>query len=78
MDLETVMLSEVRQRKAYTISHHLTCRILKQMIQMNLFTKQKQIHRLENEFMVTTRGYEWGEGIIREFGVDMYTLLYLK
>ena len=56
----------------------LICRILKQMIQMNLFTKQKQIHRLENEFMVTTRGYEWGEGIIREFGVDMYTLLYLK
>ena len=48
------------------------------MIQMNLFTKQKQTHRLENEFMVTTRGYEWGEGIIREFGVDMYTLLYLK
>ena len=33
---------------------------------------------LENEFMVTTRGYEWGEGTIREFGVDMYTLLYLK
>ena len=32
----------------------------------------------ENEFMVTTRGYEWGEGIIREFGVNMYTLLYLK
>ena len=56
----------------------LICRILKQMIQMNLFTKQKQTHRLENEFMVTTRGYEWGEGIIREFGVDMYTLLYLK
>ena len=21
---------------------------------------------------------EWGEGIVREFGIDMYTLLYLK
>ena len=23
-------------------------------------------------------GEEWGEGIVREFGMDMYTLLYLK
>ena len=24
------------------------------------------------------RGEGWGEGIVREFGMDMYTLLYLK
>ena len=24
------------------------------------------------------QGEEWGEGIIREFGMDVYTLLYLK
>ena len=35
---------------------------------MNLLTKQKQIHR----------GEESGERIVREFGIDMYTLLYLK
>ena len=32
---------------------------------------------LDNELMVT-RGEGWGEGIVREFGIDMYTLLYLK
>ena len=25
-----------------------------------------------------TRGDGWGEEIVREFGMDMYTLLYLK
>ena len=32
---------------------------------------------LENDLMVT-RGEGWSGGIIREFGMDMYTLLYLK
>jgi len=47
------------------------------MIQMNLLTKQKQIHRFKEQ----TYGYwgeEWGEGIVRKFGTDMYTVLYLK
>ena len=44
---------------------------------MNLFTKQKQIHNLENELMVT-RGEWLGGGIDWKFGIDMYTLLYLK
>ena len=42
MDLENIILSEVSQKekdKYYMIS--LICGILKQMIQMNLFTKQK-------------------------------------
>ena len=49
------------------------------MTQMNLFTKQKQIHRinLENELMAI-RGEGDGRGIDWEFGIDMYTLLYLK
>ena len=44
---------------------------------MNLFTEQKQIHRLRE----WTHGYQgegWEEGIVREFGIGMYTLLYLK
>ena len=45
------------------------------MIQMNLFTKQKKTD-LENEPMITGEKV-WGE-IDWEFGIDMYTLLYLK
>ena len=51
---------------------------LKIIIQINLFTKQKQTHRLrENELMVAG-GKDEGEGIVRELGMDMYILLYLK
>ena len=32
---------------------------------------------LENELIVTG-GEGWREGIVREFGIDMYTLPYLK
>ena len=32
---------------------------------------------LENKLIVT-RGKDWGEGIVREFGIDMYTLLNFK
>ena len=42
---------------------------------MNLFTNR--LLPLENEFIVT-REEGWGEGIVREFGIDMYTLLYLQ
>ena len=44
---------------------------------MNLITKQKQTHRL-HEGDYGCHGEEGGEGIVREFGMDMYTLLYLK
>ena len=47
------------------------------MIHINLFTKQKQTHRLRER----TYGYQgegWKEGMVREFGINMYTLLYLK
>ena len=40
-------------------------------------TKQNQTHR----FGERTYGYrreEWGEEIVREFGMDRYTLIYLK
>ena len=49
---------------------------LKKIIQMNLFTKQKQIRSLKER----TYGYQRGRvgGKVREFGIDMYTLLYLK
>ena len=42
---------------------------------MNLFTEQKQTHRLREQ----TYGYQGGRvgGSDREFGIDVYTLLYL-
>ena len=50
----------------------------KKLIQINLFTKQKQTHR----FREWTYGYQWGKlrgvKVVREFGINMYTLLYLK
>ena len=40
---------------------------------MNLFTNQKQTHRLREH----AYGYQWERvgGIDGEFGIDMYTLL---
>ena len=43
------------------------------MIKMNLFTKEKETHRLKE----WTYGCQ-GEGIGRELEIDRYTLLYLK
>ena len=47
------------------------------MIEMNLFTEQKQTHRLWKQ----TSGYQRGNGaggINSEFGINIYTLLYIK
>ena len=41
---------------------------------MNL-TKQEETHRLK-ERTYDCWGEGWEEGIVREFGMDMYTLLY--
>ena len=46
------------------------------MIQMNLFTKQKQTHRLREQ-TYSYQGGRWG-GIDWDFRIDMYTLPYLK
>ena len=43
------------------------------MIQINLFTNRNRLTDLDNGFMVTRRG-----GIVREFGINMYTLLNLR
>ena len=46
------------------------------MIQMNLFTKQKQSHRHRKQ----TYGYQRGKGggINEQFGINIYTLLHIK
>ena len=47
------------------------------MTQTNLLTKQR-LTDLENKLMVAGAGEGRGGGIVREFGMDVYTLLYLK
>ena len=42
------------------------------MIQMHLFTKQKQIHRLQKQTYDYQRG-KLGGGKNLEFGIDIYT-----
>ena len=54
----------------------LICRILKNDTN-ELIYKTETDSDLENELMVT-RGKGWRGGIVREFGIDIYTLLYLK
>ena len=44
---------------------------------MNLVTKQEQAHRLR-ERSQDCWGGGIGAAIVREFGIDMHTLLYLK
>ena len=76
-DLGSVTLSEISQteKRKYHMAC-LICRLQKQLIQMNLYTNQKQTHRLREEIS-GCRVEGWGEEIIREFGMDMDTLLYL-
>ena len=45
---------------------------------MNLLTKQKETHRLRKLTYGCQGGEGLGEGMVREFEMDMYTLLYFK
>ena len=77
MDLEIIILSKVNQTekdKYHDITYTWN---LKNMIQMNLFTKQKQIHRHRKQAYGYQRG-NVGGGINQEFGFNRYTLLYIK
>ena len=47
-------------------------------LQKQNLQKQKQTHRLRERTYDYLGGEGWGEGIVREFGIDMYTLLYLS
>ena len=76
MDLEIVILSEVSQTEKQKHVTSLICGIQKDMMQMNLFTKQKQTHRLREQIYGC-----WGKyrrSIAREFEMDGYTLLRLS
>ena len=74
-DLDIVILSEVSQTEKE--KYHMTsliCGIEKEMIQVNLLIKQKETHRLKAAGV----GGRMGEGMVRECGMDLYTLDYFK
>ena len=60
MDLEMIILSEVRQTNKYHMIQ-LICRIFK-IDTNNLFTKQKQTTETENRNREQTTGFQWEEG----------------
>ena len=55
MQLEIIILSEVRQRQMYDMTYMES----KKMIQMNIFTKQKQTHRQKTNLWLP-KGKEQG------------------
>ena len=61
MDLENIILSEVSQIKT-NIMRYLLYVESKKMIEMKLFTKQKQIHPHRKQIYSNQRGKGVGEG----------------
>ena len=49
----------------------------KKRVQMKLSTKQNRLTDLENQLKFA-KEEEWRKRIIRELGMDMYVLLYMK
>jgi len=67
---------KVRQRKLDKDKSHLHVSLKKKkVIQMNLFTKQKQIYSFQKQTYGYQRGNMLGGGINEEFGINIYTLL---
>ena len=71
VDLEIIILSEVSQTKTNSI-YHLYMES-KKMLQMNLFTKQKQTHRLQKQ----TYNYQKGRGRDKSRVWDLYLYIYI-
>ena len=74
MDLENIILNEVSQRRR-NIMTSLICGIHKDTIQMNYKT---ETYSQTSRMSLRLWEEEWGEGIVVQFGMDMYSLLYLK
>ena len=76
-DLGSTIPSEATQtEKGKYCMTSLICGIQEEMMRMNL-QNRKRLTDLENKIMAA-KEEEWGEGICRGLGIDMYTLLYLK
>ena len=65
LDLEIIILSDVKSHRERQLLYDIIYmqNLTKKMIQVNLFTRQKQTHRLTKQTMAT-RGEGWGLGIV--------------
>ena len=70
------LLTELSMSERKNIWHPLYVESKKNEIN-ELTYKQKETHRLR-QWTYGSWGEGWEEGIVREFGIDMYILLYLK
>ena len=68
------MKSDSERQTSYDITH--MWKLIK-MIQKNLFIKQKQIHRFQNQSCGYHRGNNWGKGRIGKVGIT-YTHYCIK
>ena len=71
-DCHTREISQTEKEKYCTTFH--ICRIKKEMIQLNLQNRKRLTDLRERTYGCQREG--WREGIVRELGMDMYTLLY--
>ena len=77
MDLESVILSEGSQRSRNIIWYPLYVASKGKWYKWTYLQNRDRLADLENELMVAKVG-GWEKGIVKKFGMDMYTLLYLK
>ena len=75
MDREIVILSEISQRKINIIWYCLYVNPKNNIVQMNLFTEQKEL-QIQKANLWLPRGKGW-VGINWEIGMDIYTLLHI-
>ena len=80
MDLGSAILSEVSQRRRNIVWHPLHVESKKKWYKWTHKTEtDSQTPRTSLRLLLGVGGgEEWGKGIVREFGMDMYTQLYLK
>ena len=77
MDLEIVILSEVKSDRERQISYDIAYMWnLKKLYRWTYLQSRNRVIDVENKLMVT-KG-ERGRGINWEIGIDIYTLLYIK
>ena len=77
MDLEIIILGEVSQTEKDKNHDIAYMRNLKKRYKWTYLRNTNRLRDLEKELMVTRRE-GLGVGIVREFGIDIDTLLYLK
>ena len=77
MDLEIIILSEVRERQiSYDITHVWNL-ILKNDTNELIYKTETDLQIIKNKFMFT-KGETWRGGINQEFGINIHTLIYIR